>query len=185
MPEIYRDLLSRCRALLKRSDILLDLGCGTGQVPCALAGAVQALQACDLAPGMLDIAAVHAREQGIRNITFSLQDATGLDFRDASFDAALSLAVLHLLPRPETAMAELRRVIRPGGLLFLSAYLAGQSVFSRAGNTLMSLGGYRDEQMWNAAGFLNFVKDQGFAIIDSVTYPMFPIPMQFLICRSQ
>ncbi len=184
LPAAYRDLLPRCRALLKRSDRLLDLGCGSGQAACVLAGAVRSVQACDLAPNMLDIAAAHARERDIPNITFSLQDAAALDFADEAFDAALSLAVVHLMDHPDQAMAELRRVIRPGGLLFLSAYLAGQSALSRAGNALMSLGGYRDPQRWNAGSFRGFVEGQGFHIQDSVLYPMFPIPMQFYICRK-
>ena len=185
MPAAYRDLLPRCRARLKPSDTLLDLGCGSGQAALSLAHAVRAVQACDLAPGMLAIASAHARDMGIANINFSLKDAAATGFSDASFDAALCLAVLHLMEHPELAMAELRRVLKPGGLLFLSAYLAGQSAVSRAGNTLMSLTGCRDEQKWAAEGFLRFVKDQGFAVLDSALYPMFPIPMRFLICQSR
>ena len=50
-----------------------------------------------------------------RRITIQQADACALPFPDASFDRALSLLVLHFVPEAEKAVAEMRRVVRPGG----------------------------------------------------------------------
>ena len=92
---------------------VLDVGCGTG----ALASAVLAgnprcvVVGIDPSPGYVAYAKAHCS----RNCEFEIGDAQKLGFPDASFDACVSLLVFNFIPDPAKALAELRRVTRPGG----------------------------------------------------------------------
>jgi SAM-dependent methyltransferase len=96
---------------------VLDVGCGTGAV-CALAARRGALPTgVDVAAGML--AEARRRHPGL---AFAEADAAALPFPDGSFDAAVGNFVLNHLPAPEAAVAELARVLAPGGALALSLW---------------------------------------------------------------
>lgn len=89
---------------------LLDVGCGGGAM---LADASQADEGVgvDLAPSAL----LHARARGVRKLVAA--EAGALPFATASFGTVLALHVLEHHPRPEEMLSEMRRVLRPGGLL--------------------------------------------------------------------
>ena len=176
----HREMYSKIRQALSPDDTVAEIACGTGAAACAIAPQVKVVYAGDIAPGMLEIARARARGQGLCNIRFSLENACALNYPDRFFDAVVICAALHLLPDPGRAMAEIRRILKPGGLLFASSYLAGQSLMSRLGNALMSLGGYRDRQMWQAEAFRNFLLDQGFTQKSCSYYPVFPVPVQYV-----
>jgi ubiquinone/menaquinone biosynthesis C-methylase UbiE len=96
---------------------VLDLGCGTG-VACGLAAERGALATgIDVAPGML----AEARRRH-PDVSFLEADAVALPFEDGSFDACVGGFVLNHLPAPEAAVAELARVLLPGGSLALSLW---------------------------------------------------------------
>jgi SAM-dependent methyltransferase len=59
--------------------------------------------------------------RGCHHVEADLEQATALPFEDESFDAALLLGVLDRLVEPHLAAAELRRVLRPGGVLLVTA----------------------------------------------------------------
>lgn len=92
---------------------VLDVGCGTGSLTAALVARAAPKRVCgvDLSPAYVEHA---ARHQFDPRIEFKVGDACALPFDDASFDRVLSLLVLHFVPRPERAIAEMRRVARPG-----------------------------------------------------------------------
>lgn len=99
----------------RRGERVLDLGCGTGHLASALVSRSDASEAhgVDLAPGYIDHAG--ARHTGPQ-FKFHVGDACALAYADHSFDAALALLLLHFVPGPERAIAEMRRVTKPGGL---------------------------------------------------------------------
>lgn len=92
---------------------MLDVGCGTG----ALAEAVLArcspleVHAVDLAQVYVDYA---RRRTPDPRLVFAVGDACSLGYPDHFFDRVMSLLVLHFVPRPAAAIAEMRRVARPG-----------------------------------------------------------------------
>jgi ubiquinone/menaquinone biosynthesis C-methylase UbiE len=86
---------------------LLDSGCGDGGVARLLRGRVGAVTAIDVEPD--------GEWRDEPGLTFLAADAESLPFPEASFDLVHSKDSLHHMERPEQALAEYRRVLRPGG----------------------------------------------------------------------
>jgi ubiquinone/menaquinone biosynthesis C-methylase UbiE len=102
----------------------LDVGCGTGSLTYALLDAARDLRitGIDPAPVFLDAARAKPKAASIR---FEQADATALPFENASFDRALSLLVLHFVPESERALAEMQRVVKPGGTVGAAVWDGG------------------------------------------------------------
>jgi SAM-dependent methyltransferase len=101
---------------LRDGEHSLDVGCGTGHLARAIvarsvSGAVRAI---DFAPAYIEYARSRNRDP---RIVFEVGDACALTFADHSFDRVLSLLVLHFVPQSERAISEMRRVVRPGGVV--------------------------------------------------------------------
>lgn len=111
-------------------DSVLDLGCGTGQLLRRVAASLRSrrIVGCDFSAGMLAQAAARlaptsdarARgEVGAHVIALVRGDALRLPFGDAAFDAVVSTEAFHWFPDQAAALAELARVLVPGGVLLL------------------------------------------------------------------
>ncbi len=98
-----------------RGKQVLEVGCGTGLVLSRIAPVASKVVGVDLSPGML----AKARARGLEVREGS---ATALPFEDASFDVVCSFKVLAHVPDITTAMREVSRVLRPGGVALLEFY---------------------------------------------------------------
>ncbi|MBV7337224.1 methyltransferase domain-containing protein [Chloroflexi bacterium TSY] len=98
---------------------LLDCGCGYGTITVGLAQAVDPgrVVGIDVGETEIDAAMAHATENNVSNIEFKLTSAYELPFPDDSFDAVFSHAMLEHLNDPLKALKEMRRVLRPGGVV--------------------------------------------------------------------
>ncbi len=94
---------------------LLEVGCGTGLLLRRLGPKARRAVGVDLSPGMLAI----ARNRGL---TVVEADARALPFPDANFDVAVSFKTLPHVPDLRQALAELCRVVRPGGVVIAEVY---------------------------------------------------------------
>jgi ArsR family transcriptional regulator len=97
--------------------IVGDLGCGTGQVSAAIAPFVARVVAVDASAAMLQ--AAKRRLHGFENVDLRRGDLEALPIDDARLDAATLMLVLHHVPEPHKALAEVARVLKPGGRLLL------------------------------------------------------------------
>jgi ubiquinone/menaquinone biosynthesis C-methylase UbiE len=117
-------LAERVRRFLRLSgdERAVDSGTGAGALAFALAPLVREVVGVDLVPELLE----QARKRAARfpNVTFVEGDATKLPFGLAEFDLACSMRTLHHIPRPELAAAELARVTRRGGHVFVVDQIA-------------------------------------------------------------
>jgi ubiquinone/menaquinone biosynthesis C-methylase UbiE len=94
---------------------VLDLGCGAGHASFACAPHAHSVVAYDLAEPMLATVAAAARERGLANIRTQHGAAERLPFADASFDWVVSRLSAHHWHDVPQALAEVRRVLKPGG----------------------------------------------------------------------
>lgn len=95
---------------------ILDVGCGTGHLTFAAASRLQTgrIHGLDFSEAYIE----HARRRtDDPRIEFRVGDACAMPFPSGSFDQVLSLLVLHFVPRAPAAVAEMRRVARPGGVV--------------------------------------------------------------------
>lgn len=107
----------------RRGEAALDVGTGTGLVARAVAAKVGkrgSVIGIDVSPGMLSRA--HLESRGQANISYLLEPAEALVFRDESFDLVTMSEVLTYLLDPPRALREVRRVLRPGGRFVLSLH---------------------------------------------------------------
>ena len=115
-----RESLGPFLAPLRGDERLLDAGTGAGTLALALAPLVGEVVGIDLVPELLEA----ARRDAPTNATFVEGDATALPFESFSFDLACSRRTLHHVNRPELALAELARVAKLGGHVFVDDQIA-------------------------------------------------------------
>ena len=115
--------LQRARELVSgvqpRPARALDLGCGAGHLSFALAPLVGTVVALDPSRGMLDQVAAEAAARGLGSIETLCSGAESLPFADASVDLVATRYSAHHWTDLDAAMAEIRRVLAPGGHLLV------------------------------------------------------------------
>lgn len=112
---IYRTALG---SLDGRHQRILDVGCGTGLMSAKLAASGRQVLGVDLSTSMI----AEARMRSSARLDFLQADAENLPLEGAGFDAVVNLISFHHYPNPDKAIAEFRRVLRPGGRLVLIAF---------------------------------------------------------------
>ncbi len=105
--------LAALAAFMDRQWVVGDLGCGTGQVSAALAPFVARVVSVDASAAMLQ--AARKRLHGLENVDLRRGELEALPIDDERLDAAAMMLVLHHLPEPGKALAEVARVLTPGG----------------------------------------------------------------------
>jgi ubiquinone/menaquinone biosynthesis C-methylase UbiE len=117
--QLFVSDLLRVRADLHE---VLDAGAGTAQIPLALCQAHPTVQvvAIDLAEHMLRVGRQNVDRAGMaQRIRLQCCDAKQMPFHAASFDAVMSNSIVHHIPEPFAVLSEMKRVVKPGGLLFV------------------------------------------------------------------
>ena len=138
-------------------DRVLDVGCGTGSLSFALpeAANVASVTGIDQAEVYLEYARTRSADP---RFTFRYGDARSLPFADGSFDCAFSMLVLHFIPDAQRAVAEMRRVVRPGGRVTAAVWdiFGGLPVF---------------RLLWDTAAVLDPSAERPRALFDPLSAP--------------
>ena len=105
---------------LKPGQRVLDFGCGPGSISVGLAQAIAPggeLYCVDMEESQVELARALAESQGLDNLRYYVADVTSLPFPDDYFDVAHGHDVLAYVPDTRTALAEVKRVLKPGGII--------------------------------------------------------------------
>jgi SAM-dependent methyltransferase len=100
-------------------DKVLDYATGPGMAGFAVAPDVEAVEAADELPDVLEEGKRLAAELGLVNVAFTLVDLYALPYADGAFSLIVSRNAFHLLPDPAAALIEMQRVLSPGGRVVL------------------------------------------------------------------
>lgn len=104
-------------------ETVLDAGCGTGcdaLLAARRVGPAGRVVGIDLVPEMLELARQGAQLAGTANVRFVLGDLAAMPLAEASVDVALTNGVLNMVPDKDRVLADLFRVLRPGGRLHVA-----------------------------------------------------------------
>jgi ubiquinone/menaquinone biosynthesis C-methylase UbiE len=121
---------------LQLGDRVLDVCCGSGAsaIPAAVkVGATGSVLGVDIAASLLELAREKSQQQGLKNIEFHCGDFTNLNLPSESFHAIVCVFGIFFVPDMEVAIAELWRMLRPGGKLAITSW--GARVFEPANQT--------------------------------------------------
>jgi SAM-dependent methyltransferase len=148
-PRVYADFFL---PYLDAMTHVLDLGCGDGALSIGLAASAGQVTAVDTEPETFAAAVKYCESHEVDNVVFAEGDATALSFPEPAFDACLCHSLLEAGPDPAAVLAEVWRVLRPGGYVGAASteydglILAGPSVeLLRRANAIR-------EQLWIRAG---------------------------------
>jgi ubiquinone/menaquinone biosynthesis C-methylase UbiE len=106
-------------------ETVLELGAGTGETgfeTAALLGEDGRLLSTDFSPEMVEVAHRRGSELGLSNVNYRVIDAERIELDSGSVDGVLCQSTYMLVADPAAALAETRRVLRPGGRLALSVW---------------------------------------------------------------
>ncbi len=106
---------------------VLELGAGNGTYSAILARIARKLYVTDLSEDMMQVCA--KRLEGNPNVTIEKQDCCALTYPDNRFDVVVMINLLHVIPDPAEALAQCRRVLKPGGSLVVVSFTSEGMAF--------------------------------------------------------
>ncbi len=157
---IYDYMYVRIGEVAKRKDVL-ELATGPGMIARHIASLANHVVATDFAPKMIETA---RKAKNPENLSFEVADATSLRFEDKSFDAVVIANALHIIPNPEKALAEIRRVLKDDGVLIAPNFIFKAGGKRNLWQRILSLVGVRFAHEWTEDEYKSFLKANGWTI---------------------
>ena len=179
----YSALIQRIVDEIDSSKDVLEVGTGSGLIAIELARKAKMIEAIDISSKMIELAKTKASENQIENIHFSVQSAYNLDFEGGTFDAAICSNALHCMETPQQALLEIRRVLKPKGILIAPTFCHGVNWRSRLISRLMSLTGFKSYHRFTIEEFFGVVVSSGFAIVRK-DISKDSIPLAYVVAKA-
>ena len=157
-----------------RHKTVLELASGTGLIAKHIVNAAAHIEATDASAEMILEA---KRDNQSAKLHFSVQDMFRLPYADKSFDVVIVSNALHIVPQPEKALDEIRRVLKDGGVLIAPTFTHGNStLWGRLKLFFMKLAGFPLKSRWSSADYLAFLRQNGWTVRKSaVLKASFPL----------
>ena len=157
---IYDCMYERIGVVAKGKDVL-ELATGPGMIARHIAPLANHVVATDFAPKMIETA---RKAKNPENVRFEVADATSLRFMDKSFDVVVIANALHIIPNPEKALAEIRRVLKDDGVLIAPNFIFKAGGKRNLWQRILSLVGVRFAYEWTEDEYKSFLKANGWTI---------------------
>ena len=157
--EIYRLISEKLTKEMK----VLEIATGTGLISINIADFVQSIAATDFSPKMIETA---KKKKVPDNVHFSVEDATALSFSDQTFDAVIISNALHIMPHPGLVLKNIRRVLKPNGLLIAPTFSHGHLKDStwNLNAFLLKMIGFETYSKWKPEEYVDFINQNGFSV---------------------
>ena len=157
-----------------RHKTVLELATGTGLIAKNIVNAAAHIEATDASPEMIIEA---KRDNQSAKLHVSVQDMFHRPDADKSFDVAIVSNALHIVPQPEKALVEIRRVLKDDGVLIAPTFTHAENSFSgKVRAFFMKLAGFPLYSRWTSEEYLAFLRQNGWTVQKStVLRASFPL----------
>ena len=156
----YEEMYALIRPVVK-DKTMLELATGTGVIAKNIVNAAAHIEATDASAEMTLEA---KRDNRSAKLHFSVQDMFRLPYAEESFDVVIVSNALHIVPQPEKALAEIRRVLKDDGVLIAPTFThAGNSFTGKVRAFFMKLAGFPLHSRWTSEEYLRFLRQNGWA----------------------
>ena len=169
----YDELYELIRPLVRHKTVL-ELATGTGLIAKHIVNAAAHIEATDASAEMI---AEAKRDNRSAKLHFSVQDMFRLPYADKSFDVVIVSNALHIVPQPEKALQEIKRVLKDDGTLIAPTFThAGNSFRGKVKAFFMKLAGFPLRSKWTSEEYLRFLWQNGWTVRKSfVLKASFPL----------
>ena len=169
----YERLYRLLRPVVRQKTVL-ELAPGTGLIAKHIVHSADHIEATDASQEMIEQA-----KQGVKSakLYFSVQDMFHLPYADQSFDVVIVVNALHIVPEPEKALSEIRRVLKDDGVLVAPTFThADNAFFGKVKAFFMKLAGFPLHSKWTSHEYLAFLRENGWTVQKStVLKASFPL----------
>ena len=161
----YEEMYARIRPVVKAKTVL-ELTTGTGLIAKHIVNAAAHIEATDAS---LEMIAEAKRDTRSAKLHFSVQDMFRLPHANQSFNVVIVSNALHIVPQPEKALQEIKRVLKDDGTLIAPTFThAGNSFSGKVKAFFMKLAGFPLHSRWTSEEYLKFLEQNGWAVRKSV-----------------
>ena len=169
----YEQMYELLRPVVRQKTVL-ELATGTGLIAKHIVRYADHIEATDASQEMIEQA-----KQGVKSakLYFSVQDMFHLPYADQSFDVVIVVNALHIVPEPEKALSEIRRVLKDDGVLVAPTFThADNAFFGKVKAFFMRLAGFPLHSKWTSHEYLAFLRENGWTVQKStVLKASFPL----------
>jgi ubiquinone/menaquinone biosynthesis C-methylase UbiE len=177
---------SKLISMIQPDDVILEIGCGAGDMAFHLAPKCKKIIGTDLSPEMISVAKNRKLKSEINNISFQVEDSYNLSFSENSFDKVICINALQVMKEPNRAVLEGYRVLREGGEFVSITYLFGESGLMEYFKLTKWIIKYGKPKYWHnfkSEELTNIFENSGFRIIEKELIWKKP-KVLFLRCRK-
>ena len=161
----YEEMYALIRPIVKNKTVL-ELATGTGLIAQNIVNAAALIEATDASEKMI---AEAKRDNRSAKLHFSVQDMFCLPYANKSFDVVIVSNALHIVPQPEKALQEIKRVLKNDGVLIAPTFTHAEISFSgKVRAFFMKLAGFPLHSRWTSEEYLSFLRQNGWAVRKSV-----------------
>lgn len=161
----YEKMYELIRPIVKAKTVL-ELATGTGLIAKNIVNATNHIEATDASSEMI---AEAKRDNRSAKLHFSVQDMFCLPYAEKSFDVVIVSNALHIVPHPEKALQEIKRVLKNDGVLIAPTFTHSENSFSgKVRAFFMKLAGFPLYSKWTSEEYLAFLRQNGWTVRKSV-----------------
>ena len=176
----YDEMYELIRPIVRHKTVL-ELAAGTGLIAKHIVNASAHIEATDASAEMI---AEARRDNQSAKLHFSVQDMFRLPYADKSFDVVIVSNALHIVPQPEKALQEIKRVLKDDGVLIAPTFThAGNSFSGRVRAFFMKLAGFPLHSRWTSEEYLRFLRQNGWTVRKSAVLKA-SFPLTYAECEK-
>ena len=168
----YDEIYELIRPVVRHKTVL-ELATGTGLIAKHIVNAAAHIEATDASAEMI----TEAKRTRSAKLHFSVQDMFRLPYANQSFNVVIVSNALHIVPQPEKALQEIKRVLKDDGVLIAPTFThAGNSFSGMVRAFFMRMAGFPLRSKWTSEEYLRFLRQNGWAVRKSaVLKASFPL----------